>query len=186
VFVVDRKLQTESPGMTRSNKHYDALDPWLEEAKAGAPDQWLSEQSGVPLGAVPRWRNARGIRRKAPEQVQEQYYALLGLAKSYDPKLHVVESELSGSWDPPQYLLREPLNYSTLCRIILHLHLELEMEDDVIAKALGIRAQDVITARAAQRAFLRRKGKPCLGCSTIIDPTFGSYCTARCRDAHTS
>ncbi len=169
--------------MKKSEEQYQALDSYLEEARAGAPDDWLAKRTGLSIKLVKRWKVSRGI--TLPAGGAEQLAAIQGLAQSYNARLHIVGSDLQGQSRPPEYMIREPLDYSLLCRAVYTLAQYLGMEDSDLAVAFGLRTSDIITARLAYESHLRRKGKKCSCCDTVIDPKFGPYCSARCRDADT-
>lgn len=161
-------------------EHYLLLDQYSEEAQAGATDEWLHSMTEVPHPVISRWRIARGLKRiaVAPETIT----AIQNLAQTYAPSMHTVGSAFQGQWQPPQYVLRKPLNYTLLCRSIHHLLYDVGFSVEQASEALGIRESDVALASQAWVAYLKRRGRKCSGCEAIVDPQNGPYCTKRCED----
>lgn len=166
----------------RLEQHYADLDQWTDEAKAGASDAWLAERAETSMSIVSKWRQERGLQRALVQQ--DQLQALQNLAATYDPSMHAVGSVFDGKWNPPEYLIRHPLNYTVLCRIVHHATHDIGLEPSVVAEGLGLREQDVQRAASAWIAHLRRRGRKCEGCNTIVDPKNGLYCTKRCENAN--
>lgn len=164
----------------RLEDHFTALDVYTDEAQAGASDSWLAERAETSMGIVTKWRTARAIPKALVQQ--DPLRSIQNLAMSYDPAMHTVGSVFDGNWTAPTYVIRKPLNYSVLCRIIHHATHEVGLDPATVADGLGLREQDVQRAASAWIAHLRRKGRKCKGCETVVDPKNGPFCTKRCHD----
>lgn len=160
------------------------LDAWLEEATAGMPDELLARSANVSMTAVLEWRRVRGIKRIRGHlrRQEKQVWAVDAFGDHYDSPLHSATSQHLGMWDLPEYILRKPLNYDLLSRFLHFLHTELGAEPDALAEAFGIKERDVELALAVETAHLSRISIPCLVCSKPTDPTYGKYCSTRCKE----
>ena len=166
--------------MKKLEDHYSALDQFTDEAIAGATDDWLAEHAETSISMVTRWRNERGIQKVV---TPDPLVAIQNLSSSYDPAMHVVGSVFEGNWSPPQYVIRSPMNYTEFCRIVHMATHDAGIDTASVASGLGVREQDVSRAAAAWKAHLKRRGRRCQGCNTVVDPKFGPFCMKRCRDA---
>jgi hypothetical protein len=161
---------------------FSRLDPFLEEAKAGAPDDWLARKAGVSLEVVLWWRKEKGVvRRRGPQRAREEVVWAAGFGMDYDPKLHSAGSDLSGEWSAPEYLLRKPLKYREFCRLVYALHVQLAAGPELIATAFGVRIRDAELALMVWSRHLEANGVPCR-CGEKIDPRYGRYCSVRCAE----
>jgi hypothetical protein len=165
----------------RLEDHFTALDAYTEETRAGATDAWLAERAETTVQIVSKWRTLRGLPRTVVQQ--EPLVAIQNIAGTYNPAMHVVGSVFGGNWTAPEYVIRQPLTYTVLCRITYYAMHDLGLEPASIADGLGLREQDVQRAASAWSAHLRRRGKKCKGCTALVDPKNGPYCTRRCEDA---
>lgn len=145
------------------------LDPYEEEARAGVPDLLIAQKSGVPLAVVVRWRKA--LRIKRPRGItggaEGQRYALELLGPGFDAEKHAVGNVFDGKWKIPEYVVRVPLNYTELCRV---LHRLKDLSDSTLSEALGISEQDINNARAVWDRYLSKKGVICKKCEQLVDP----------------
>jgi hypothetical protein len=175
-------MSTEVPKKDGSPVHSDKLDPFLDEARAGAKPSWLAEISGVNVRFVYGWLRYHKITydRTSTAKAIEKADALQGLVANYEPQMHRVDGSLD--WDAPEYVIREPLNYTQFSRACYHMLVSLEMTVDQLASGLGVRPQDVRSAVEVWKKHLRSKGTKCLVCDTIIDTRFGEFCSRRCKD----
>ncbi len=168
----ERKPYTEPESFKR-------LDEFLDEARAGAPDEWLARRLGLKAPTVMKWRKARGITRTRGRARQKDItaWALDPLGSGYDAKLHATGSDvLLGVWEIPEYILRDPIDYDSLCRLLWELHAS-GFPHQLMARGIGIREKDVETAIQLWAAHLAEVGVPCKGCQYTIDPTYGVLCT---------
>lgn len=163
---------------------YERLDVFEEEARAGAPDDWLARQAGVSLESVLWWRRERNLKRKRgpkrPEQVMTTWAAGFGLP--YDSRMHAAKSELGGLWEAPEYVLRSEIRYVEFCRHLHALHIQLGSGPDILSRAFGIRPRDVELALAVWERHLNELNTPCTTCGGLIDPRYGSFCSVRCAE----
>ncbi len=167
----------------RSSAESDAaLDQYIAEARAGAPDLWLRQKASVSEEAVLKWRSRRGIRRvRARRNTDIGTWALDVLRQGHDGALHTTGSTvLRGLWEIPEFVLRIPLDYDEFCRLCYSLLRIGEAPSDV-ARAFGVREPDVITAVELQSAWLQEHGEDC-GCGLRFDPSRGPTCQ-QCKGA---
>lgn len=176
-----------APRRTRSlsrEESYDRLDEWLEEAQAGAPDDWLAKQSNVALDAVLLWRKARNIRRASGRKrvLERNVWAVDAFGGKFEAPLHPAASDLDGLWEAPQYILRQPIFYRELCRQVWTLHVTLGVGPQLIASALGLRERDAELALVVWAGHLSRLGVSCRVCGELLDPRYGDTCSVRCAE----
>ncbi len=156
---------------------YSRLDDYIDEARAGAPDDWLSRKTSVAYHTVIRWRKARGLKRPRRQTIDEVgKWALDVFGDAYDAALHSTSSVvLDGLWEVPEYVLRVPLDYDALCRLIWELVVQ-KYGIKEIAAAIGLKERDVEHALALQAAYLETRGVDCKKCGRVIDPVMGKIC----------
>jgi hypothetical protein len=161
---------------------YERLDSFLDEAKAGAPDDWLARQANVSKEAVLWWRKEREIKRpRGRPTTQDRVLWAAGFGTEFNPQLHAAESELQGQWEAPEYLLRTPINYTHFCRHVHALHELLGSGPGLISASLGVRVRDVELALLVWKRHLREVGTPCVRCGAVLDPRYGKVCSTACR-----
>ncbi len=162
---------------------FERLDLFLEEAQAGAPDEWLARQAGTAEDVVLWWRKENGIKRKrGPVRANEQKVWAAGFGLGYDPQMHAVASDLKGAWEAPEYVLRTPLTYSQFCRHVHALHALLGTGPELLGEAFGVRARDAELALAAWGRHLRELNVRCATCKNLVDPRYGVFCSIRCKE----
>lgn len=162
------------------------LDEYLEEAKTGAPDEWLARATNVALTTVLEWRRERGIRReKEHKAVEGVFWAVDMFGDREDSYLHRAEtSPIAGRWEPPEFVLRRPLRYAELCRHLHYLTTRLGTGSQLLAEAFGFKETDIDLAVEIWDAHLRKKGAPCATCERLTDPIYGAYCSNACRGSN--
>lgn len=159
------------------------LDEFRDEARAGAPDTWLVQKTGVSLGAVHRWRRHNTILRPRGRKRQEEVlsWALDAFGDGYDAELHAVNSRVRGLWELPEFVLHKPLDYDALCRLVWELHNTCGHSAELISQAFGIREKDITMALELQAAHLDSTGTECPRCGRLMDTTGGELCSKTCR-----
>lgn len=164
---------------------FERLEKFLEEAKAGAPDEWLARQAGVSEDSVLWWRRERGIKRKmgAPNKSSSARALVAGFGLEYDPQMHAAESEFSGMWEAPEYILRTPILYHHFCRHMYALHVLLGVGPELLGESFGVRPRDAELAVAVWSRHLAELNHPCPACGELMDPRYGSACSVRCAEA---
>jgi hypothetical protein len=156
-----------------------ALDALLDEAKAGASDQWLADKADVSVRQVQLWRKARGLSvDKGP--VQQAIGALQGLSQGYEPSVHMTSTTVD--FDTPQFVLREPLDYTQYARLCHTLRDSYAFTLKQIAHGTGTRINDVEKAIELWVRWLGTQGAKCLGCDALVDPRFQKECSRSCYD----
>jgi len=76
---------------------FERLDVFMQEAVAGAPDEWLARQAAVSLDSVLWWRREKGIQRKrGPMRSAEKQVWAAGFGLQYDPQMHAATSDFRG------------------------------------------------------------------------------------------
>jgi hypothetical protein len=171
---------------TRAKTHEESfrdLDGFRAEADAGMPDDSLARAANVSLTAVLEWRKERGIKRKRGHERRREIevWAIDPFGTGYVSDIQRTESVVKGQWDLPEYVLRLPLDYDQLTRALHFLHSQLGMSADTIAKAVGLRLRDAEMAIAVEAAHLSRVGVACKSCGRECDPSYGQFCSLRCR-----
>ncbi len=159
----------------------DALDCFLDAARQGAEESWLAEQADVSVRQVRQWKKMRGFdldNRTTARGVQ----ALVTLSSTYEPSAHHTAADLA--FEVPEFVVREPLQYSAFARACFHLYHEAMLSPGQVAQAMGVRVSDVDLALLSWRRHLRELSQKCLGCDTLLDPRFGSFCSRSCHDQH--
>jgi hypothetical protein len=162
---------------------FDRLEPFLEEAVAGAPDEWLARQAGVSLDSVLWWRREKGVQRKRGplRSVEKQMWAA-GFGLAYDPQMHAATSDFGGLWEAPEYVLRTPIRYKEFCRHLYAAHAQVGTGPELLSLAFGIRPRDVELAISVWGRHLREINQPCAACPELVDPQYGKYCSTRCAE----
>lgn len=170
----------KTPRISREES-FARLDELLEEARAGAPDEWLSKQAHVAPDAVLAWRKLRKVARtRGRGGGRERSLWAVNLLGGFKSPLHPVHSPFSGLWEAPEYVLRRPLVYRELCRLVYSLHTTLGVGPELICEAMGLREKDVELALTVWANHLARSGEPCTTCGSLTDPRYGKFCSVRC------
>jgi len=170
--------------MERPTPGFDRLEPFLEEAKAGAPTSWLAHHAEVSIDTVQRWRRHRGIvlRGNRGRKLEATAWALDVFGDGFDPVLHKAKNTNHGVWEVPEFVIRKPLDYDEFCRMVWELHNICGHEPDRIAGSVGVREKDVELALSLQRKRLEVIGVACPRCGLPMDPMGGrATCSKACR-----
>ena len=184
-----RKPRAGKPRPSRAKTHEESfadLDPFLDEARSGMGDEALCRAAGVSDTAVKSWRRARGIQRLKGWQRrrEEAAYAVDTFGDGYDPGLHAVASEVNGTWEFPEFVLRLPVKYTQLCRLVHALVATSGIPPQTIAAAFGLRERDIVNALNIQLAHLVKISVPCKSCGAPMDPAYGKTCSIPCKEKH--
>jgi len=177
------RIRYKPSGQKTQAESFKDLDHWLEEAQAGMPDDSLARAANVSMTAVLEWRKARGVKRKRGWQARREadVWAMDAFGDGFISEIQQAQSQLKGAWDLPEYVLRLPLKYDSLCRAAYHLAADLGMTPDEIAGAIGLRIRDVEMAIAVETAYLTRVSISCSNCGRPCDPNYGEFCSTRCK-----
>jgi hypothetical protein len=119
------------------------LTRYIPDMQAGIPDHLIGRRVGLSPSQVKRWRGKKeivGRRGPTPPLMGAQFMlgAMLG------EQTAAVEHEFSvvrGTWRPPAYALRCPLNYNLFVKMVVTLIKVFSVEE--IAAGIGIEARDV-------------------------------------------
>lgn len=168
------KDEKPKPSKKAKGSAYARLDELEAEANAGASDEFLARTAAVTLETVRAWRSARKIKKSRKRQETPDEIQALDLdGLSYNAELHITQSSIAGGhWEPPQYVLRDPLSYTDTCRLI-HVLMRAGEPVEAISAGIGIRTKDVEYAAEVWDRHLLRVGRKCASCSSIYDPAFG-------------
>lgn len=185
---IENKQAPKEPKPARPKskaQSFKDLDMFLEEARAGMPDEALCRAAGVSMTSVLEWRRAREIRRTKSGHDRKREIEVWALDPFGDwtPEVQEIdpESSLNAQWDIPTYVLRNPLNYDLLARSLYFLHVEQGTSAEALAKAFGLRERDVENAILVETAHLNKNGIPCKTCGRPCDPAYGKRCSTRCK-----
>lgn len=156
------------------------LDELEDEARAGASDAYLARAAGTSVENVRSWRKTKKIRRSSKKEEIISTLAALDLGEGYSPKLHVVDTSIAGgTWEPPEYVLRDALDYTTMARLVYDLVVDGE-DVSALAAGLGFRPRDIALAyETYERHLLGPSGRKCERCGRSYDRAFGEE--RRCR-----
>ena len=125
------------------------LDGLAGDVAAGVPDATLARRAEVTVSAVQRWRKRRGLSRRRgrpPNAVRLTTYAVDIFGRDPAPVAMEV-SPVRGKWEPPEYLLRQQLDYTAFVDIVGILRSD-GLAVVTIARGLGVRERDVTDAAA--------------------------------------
>lgn len=182
-----RRLGVETPGRPLVEA-LEILDAYTDEAKAGMTTEALADKAGVSRVAVREWRRARGIPEPPLAAVLDNSRALGLLESDGRTALHYVR-ELGldealgevGTWEPTEYVIHSPIEYTEFTRHIYFLHTRLGSDPITLARALGVRERDVELAIAIERRHLEQHGRTCRACAYPVDPRYGLFCSVTCQ-----
>lgn len=180
----DRAKRGGTTGGRSRATAFARLDELIDEATAGASDAALAQAAGVTMESVLAWRKKRKIsRRKKPEQA-DAVLALDPTGSTFAAALHEVEEDsiAGGTWELPQFVLRDALNYTEFARLLYEMRSMGEMAE-TIAAAFGLRVKDITLAEEIWKRHLRQNGVVCENCKRIFDARYGRSRTAcwRCK-----
>jgi hypothetical protein len=161
---------------------FERLDILLEEAQAGAPDDWLAAQAGVTLDSVLWWRRERNIRHPKGPKARVDVLRAAGFGIRFDSALHAADSDFDGQWESPHFLLRKAINYTEFCRHVYALHVLLGTGPELLSESIGVRPKDIELALAVWGRHLKKVGKKCPTCKELTDPRYGAFCSVRCAE----
>ena len=178
-------LRSHVPRYLTKHEAFPHLDSVIEEARSGAPDDYLARVAMTTPGIVRSWRKARGIRRprgtpRRKEVLAHEAMDLYGdLAPDFLPRAE--GSVVHGAFEPPEFVLRVPLDYDEFCRHVWILRREIGSGPEMLARAFGVRPRDVEIALDLEDSWLAEHGRGCTSCGGLTDPRYGEYCSNRCR-----
>lgn len=172
------ELRQNPNGLSDQQLTFRSLDGYLQVAQAGATTTWLASKVGCDERDVIEWRKARGIRlRKGVARALDLFDTGQQVAQMAEGRVSLQGDE-PGAWEVPEYVIRDPLNYTIFSRICAELE-KRGLEASWIAKGLGVRSIDVRTASDLWTRALFHRGKKCKRCGEI---SLEDFCSPRCRD----
>lgn len=182
-----RRLPVETPSKPL-DEAMRILDSLRAEAEAGMTTEALADKAGVSRLAVREWRRARGVPEPAFADVLENVRAVSLLPADNRSALHYVRelglaTELDSPvpWEPTEYVIHSPLNYTEFTRHVYFLHTRLGSDVQTLAQALGVRERDIELAIAIERRHLEQHGRTCRACAYPVDPRYGLFCSVTCQ-----
>ena len=126
------------------------LDRFLPEARAGASDAAIAKSAGVKPDQVARWRRRNDVARTRGRPTRYARAASMAvelMGHPFEPVVAEVRTSiLGGRFEPPQYILRDGLDYDLFVELIDALAAA-GYRDDELAVGLGVREVDVAIAR---------------------------------------
>jgi hypothetical protein len=133
------------------------------------------------ISDIRRWRSTHGLPTANISEPARRVFAadLFGVPVK---ELHAVKSQYT-KWDPPEYVVREPLRYEKLCHTVWLLRWKLQYTVDEIVESIGIREEDVHACVEVYSKYLDRIGVLCPTCGLRTDPRRGVYCCTECGNA---
>lgn len=159
------------------------LDVYEDEARAGLPDGELARLTGIGVRAVRSWRAKRKIQRSrsGPRELGEAKVAMNLLGEPLEDVLQrSVGSATRGRWEPPQYLIRQGVDYDQLCWQIYLMHKVLGLSLEEICQAHGYTMKTVSDALAIEVQHLKRHGSKCGRCGMLVEPAYEYGCSGSC------
>lgn len=139
-------------GAKLSRAYARALDPAVTDAT-------LAQELDIPVDVVSSWRKRRA---GARARVELETMVAVDLGLGYHPELHATDGSIANSrWEPPQWILRTPMEYETFCRLA-HFMMESGITSAEVAAGLGTRETDVLSAAEAwERVLIGPDGRIC-------------------------
>lgn len=135
-----------SPGQYSKAAEVDALlEDHKPDAEAGVPDEWLGRRVGLSKDQVSRWRRRHGIGRSARRKSRRlplEVMAVDVFGRNPMPRIVPTNSPVDGQWEPPRYVLREPLDYTRFAELVFDL-VSIGHSPARVAAGLGVRPTDV-------------------------------------------
>lgn len=148
-----------APQANTKERRFSILDGFRAEIEAGIPDSEITRRTGIRAPTIRKWKTERGV---APvNHAEEAAHATSVFGNmNPDPLARAAGSPLvGGGFDPPQYILRKPLNYPKFCEYVYHLCIELSEPMKDVAEGVGVRPQDVETACLLWAAKMQRESE---------------------------
>lgn len=140
-----RGRRTRSGRYTKAAEVDALLEEFRPDAEAGVPDEWLGRRVGLSKYQVARWRKRQGIARnpgRRPARRQFEVLAADVFGRNPMPLVVPTDSPVDGQWEPPKYVLREPLDYGRFAELV-HDLVRLGHAPATVAAGLGVRPADV-------------------------------------------
>lgn len=154
-FVVGTEAVSSRGGSSRGTylrrSAVDArLAPLQRDAEAGVPDAAIARHAGLTAERVRQWRRRHQIERHPgrPTRGVHFSFALSSLFGDGPPAIeHLTRSRVGGTWEVPNYVLREPLDYNAFVEVVVRLRAA-GMHEETIARGIGVYPRDVKHAAA--------------------------------------
>lgn len=128
----------------------DILEPYAADVAAGVSDAVIARLTGATTHQVAHWRRRRGLLRAgrpAAESIVRGLAVELAATQFRPIAAAVAKSPVQGCWEPPEYVVRVPLQYTDFAEAI-SLLVGAGWHPSRIAAALGVREKDVHHALA--------------------------------------
>ena len=123
----------------------ERVAPYAEDLRAGAPDAWVGRSAGLTEHQVKAARYRLDITRAPGRQLTWRHWLAVGAFGS-PSVIMPTSSPVGGHWQLPEYVLRRPLEYRGLVRVVCAA-MDAGMGVAAIAAGLGLRERDVEAAR---------------------------------------
>jgi len=166
----------------------ELLDPLRMDMANGMTDDQAATLTGIPLRSVQRWRLQHGLKRPRGFESKElaDIYAISTLGEALGDVRHRVQhSPVSGTWEPPMFVVREHLDYSLFLRLIDAAHRVLGLSPSDISSAMGVSPRSVEQGLEIYTRHLNTTTKKCLMCESLVDPNVNSnFCTQLCEELY--
>ncbi len=122
------------------------LAPYLVDARNGVPDALIAKRASLSPEVVGAWRRRAGIRSDPGRRPYSTLLAfdLQGMTGARPRGPHIT-SPVAGQFEPPTYVLREPLDYGSFLRAVQTLRAN-GFSVSQIAAGVGVLQRDVADA----------------------------------------
>ena len=127
------------------------LADYFDDVEAGVPDPRIAEAAGATPRQVREWRRRNAMHRRAgrpSNALRLATFATDVFGRGAPVRVAVRGAGLE--FEPPEYVLRYPLDYPSFCEAMTRL-LASGMSKNRIASALGVRERDVEAAAILER-----------------------------------
>ncbi len=160
------------------------LEPYRHQMASGMSDEAVSKKTQLSERVIQRWRLKHQIKHRETHlsrqletaQAVSSFGEILG-----DVKQRTAHSPVLGAWEPPTFLVREHVDYDLFLQVVDAAWRILGMNEEDIAKGLGMTITSVEQALVIYRRHRASSGKKCQACEGELDPNRKSvFCSPLC------
>jgi hypothetical protein len=142
--VTPRRAASRGPYL-RSTAVDARLAEFEGDARAGVPDTLIAGRAKLSPAVVRQWRRRHGIAGhsgRPPGRLQLSFGVAALFGDGPPAVEHLTRSPVGGTWEVPEYVLREPLDYNAFVDAVQSL-VRLGMDAAKIASGVGVCRRDV-------------------------------------------